>query len=60
MDYNPDPKIYELGEDFYDPVQAASLPETTLRYRDDKSAVSIGLDLDDAEWVTHFLSLIHI
>ena len=54
MDYNPDPKIYELGEDFYDPVQAASFPETTLRYRDDKSAVSIGLDLDDAEWVTHF------
>lgn len=54
MDYTPDPKIYELGEDFYDPVQAADFPETILRYRDDKAALSIGLEFNDAEWVKHF------
>ena len=45
MDYRPDPKIYELGEDFYDPVQAADFPKTILRYRDDISALSLGLSL---------------
>jgi len=54
MEYSPDPKIYELGEDFYDPVQAVDFPEITLRYRDDKSALSLGLDLSDADWVKHF------
>ena len=54
IDYSPDPKIYELGEDFYDPVQAADFPKTSLRYRDDVSAHSIGLGLNDANWVKHF------
>ena len=54
MPYCPDPKIYELGEDFYDPVEAADFPETKLRYRDDLSASSLGLELGDAEWVKHF------
>ena len=54
MDYTSDPKIYELGEDFYDSVQAADFPETTLRYRDDRSAISLGLDLNDTEWINHF------
>ena len=54
MDYIPDPKIYELGEDFYDPVQAVDFPKTILRYRDDVAAKSIGLDVNDADWVKHF------
>jgi len=54
MTYQPDPKIYELGEDFYDPVQAADFPETTLRYRDETAAKSIGLDLNEAAWINHF------
>jgi len=54
MDYSPDLKIYELGEDFYDPVQAANFPKTLLRYRDDSAAKSIGLVLGDNEWVSHF------
>ena len=54
MDYKPDTKIYELGEDFYDPVKAADFPETKLRYRDDMAADSLGLKLDDAEWIKHF------
>lgn len=54
MNYTPDPKIYELGEDFYDPVQAADFPETILRYHDDAAAKSIGLDLTRDEWISHF------
>ncbi|WP_026941228.1 protein adenylyltransferase SelO family protein [Hellea balneolensis] len=54
MAYDPAPKIYELGEDFYDPVQAANFPNTKLRYRDDKSAAAVGLDLSNTEWVEHF------
>jgi len=54
MNYKPDPKIYELGDDFYDPVQAADFPETKLRYRDDAAANALGLKLNDAEWISHF------
>ena len=54
MNYTPDPKIYELGEDFYDPVQAAEFPETKLRYRDDAAAQSIGLEFGDSDWISHF------
>jgi len=54
MNYTPDPKIYELGEDFYDPVQAAEFPETKLRYRDDAAAQSIGLEFGDGDWISHF------
>ena len=54
MKYTPDPKIYELGEDFYDPVEAANFPETRLRYRDDSSANSLGLTVDNSQWIKHF------
>jgi len=54
MVYKADPKIYELGEEFYDPVQAADFPETILRYRDNIAATSIGVELDDAHWIRHF------
>jgi len=54
MAYKPESKIYELGEDFYDPVQAADFPKTLLQYRDDIAAKSIGLSLDDDNWIKHF------
>lgn len=54
MAYTPAPKIYELGEDFYDPVEAANFTQAKLRYRDDSSADAVGLALDDANWVNHF------
>ena len=54
MKYTPDPKIRELGEDFYDPVKAANFPETILRYRDDDSAISLGLQFDNDQWIKHF------
>ena len=44
-----------LGPDFYDPVDAASFPDTILRHRDQRWAARVGLDgLSDAEWVAHF------
>jgi len=53
--YRPKTAILELGENFYDPVEAADFPETRLRFRNDRAAASVGLDgLSDAEWLSHF------
>ncbi len=53
--YRADPRIVELGDAFYDPVEAAAFPQTTLRFRNDRAAQDIGLgDLDDAKWIAHF------
>jgi serine/tyrosine/threonine adenylyltransferase len=53
--YLPDPRIFDLGEGFSDPVRAADFPRTELRFRNDRAAASVGLEaLSDAEWVAHF------
>ena len=53
--YRPDPRILELGDAFYDPVAAAEFPQTTLRFRNDRAADSVGLGhLDDSQWIAHF------
>jgi uncharacterized protein YdiU (UPF0061 family) len=53
--YRPATALLDLGDAFYDPVQAADFPETRLRFRNDAAAAEIGADtLDDAEWVAHF------
>ncbi len=53
--YKPDPKHPDLGDAFYDVVEAARFPETRLRFRNDRWASRIGLDgLSDAEWIEHF------
>lgn len=53
--YRPDPLFPDLGPDFADPVEAARFPKTLLRYRNDRAAVTVGLDtLPDAEWIAHF------
>lgn len=47
--------ILELGDNFYDIVEAADFPETILRYRNDTAAAEVGLaELSDAEWIQHF------
>ncbi len=44
-----------LGPDFYDIVAAATFPKTILRYRNQASAKTVGLDtLTDTEWIAHF------
>ncbi|MEW5684890.1 MAG: protein adenylyltransferase SelO [Pseudomonadota bacterium] len=53
--YRPDPQFPALGPEFADPVEAARFPKTTLRYRNDRAAATVGLEtLGDDEWVTHF------
>lgn len=44
-----------LGPEFFDQVEAAEFPKTTLRYRNDKAAGTVGLDsLTNDEWINHF------
>ncbi|NVJ97023.1 MAG: YdiU family protein [Alphaproteobacteria bacterium] len=55
IEYRPDPAFLTLGEGFADAVEAADFPETTLRYRNDRAAKSVGLDhLSDEAWISHF------
>lgn len=54
-DYHPDPRILELGEGFYDPVEAAQFPQAAARFHNERWARRIGLgDLTRAEWEAHF------
>jgi len=53
--YAPDPRILELGDAFYDAVEAADFPQTVLRFRNDRWAPSVGLGgLTDEDWLRHF------
>ncbi len=53
--YRPDPQFPSLGAEFADPVAGADFPATTLRFRNDRAAATVGLDtLSDAEWIAHF------
>ncbi len=53
--YRADPKITSLGDKIGDPVRPADFPKAVLRYRNDRWAATVGLDvLDDTEWIEHF------
>ena len=53
--YRPDPRFPALGPEFADPVKAEAFPQTTLRFRNDRAAATVGLEtLTDAEWIAHF------
>jgi serine/tyrosine/threonine adenylyltransferase len=58
--YRPDPIIASpagncLADKIADRVHAADFPTSELRFRNDRWAVSVGLDnLSDSEWVSHF------
>jgi uncharacterized protein YdiU (UPF0061 family) len=53
--YRPDPKILELGDEFYDPVEPAHFPQAIPRFLNRRWAERIGLgDLDAAQWEAHF------
>ncbi|GAA0728539.1 protein adenylyltransferase SelO family protein [Sphingomonas japonica] len=55
LSYRPETALLELGDAFYDRVEAADFPQTTLRFRNDRAAAEVGLDtLSDDEWVRHF------
>ena len=51
----PDPRILELGPDFYDPVEPARFPKAIPRFLNRRWAARVGLgDLDGAAWTAHF------
>jgi uncharacterized protein YdiU (UPF0061 family) len=53
--YRPDPRILAVADWLADPVAAADFPKTTLRFRNDAWARTVGLDgLSDADWIAHF------
>ncbi len=53
--YSPDPKILSLGPQFYDAVEPAIFPRSTLRFRNERWAERVGLDgRDEAWWAAHF------
>jgi serine/tyrosine/threonine adenylyltransferase len=53
--YRPAPLILELGDGFFDPVEAAKFPELTLRFRNQRWAERVGLGaLSEEEWEAHF------
>ena len=53
--YRPDPVFPSLGQGFADEVAPASFPRHTLRYRNDRWAVRLGLEtLSNTEWTNHF------
>jgi uncharacterized protein YdiU (UPF0061 family) len=53
--YRPDPRILELGSEFFDPVEPADFPTCTPRFVNERWANQIGLgDLDDERWAAHF------
>ncbi len=53
--FTPERMILALGDSFYDPVAAADFPRTTLRFRNDRAAASVGLaGLSDEKWIAHF------
>lgn len=57
--YRAAPEFNKLGDEngapFYDAVSAASFPEHTIRYRNDRWASHIGLsDLSEGGWADHF------
>ena len=55
MPYSPSRRHADLGQEFYDLVQAARFPAHILRYRNRQWAGRVGLDgLSDAEWIDHF------
>lgn len=55
MIFTPETAILALGPDFFDPVAAADFPQTILRFRNDRAAAQVGLDmLSDADWLQHF------
>jgi serine/tyrosine/threonine adenylyltransferase len=53
--YRPAQAILTIADFIADPAEAATFPETKLRFRNDRAAESVGLDgLSDAAWIQHF------
>ncbi|MEP7316911.1 MAG: protein adenylyltransferase SelO family protein [Sphingomicrobium sp.] len=53
-EYLPDPRIIELGPDFFDPVEPAQFPAAIPRFLNRRWAKKVGLALQPNEWERHF------
>src|SRR5687768_9532617 len=54
-DYHADPRILELGGEFYDPITAAAFPKCLPRFFNQRWAERVGLgELDDDRKAAHF------
>lgn len=52
--YLPDPRILELGPDFFDAVDPARFPTAIPRFLNQRWANKVGLSLDASDWERHF------
>jgi uncharacterized protein YdiU (UPF0061 family) len=52
--YRPDPKVLELGPEFYDAVEPARFPSCQPRFLNRRWAKLVGLELGDDDWAAHF------
>ena len=53
--YRPAPLLQRSTLALHDTVKAADFPQTTLRYRNDRAAQTVGLEgLTDDAWISHF------
>ena len=53
--YRPEPRFFDLGDEYGDAVRPAEFPRAILRFRNDRAAATVGLEtLTDAEWIAHF------
>jgi uncharacterized protein YdiU (UPF0061 family) len=51
--YHPDPKILELGVEFYDAVEPARFPKCIPRFVNERAAEGLGLALNQEQWAAH-------
>ena len=55
MTYRADPRIEELGPEFYDAVAPADFPKAVPRFLNRRWADRVGLgDLEESQWAAHF------
>jgi serine/tyrosine/threonine adenylyltransferase len=52
--YKPDPRILELGDAFYDPVEPARFPKCQPRFLNERWSKRVGLDLAADQWAARF------
>ncbi len=52
--YQPNPRILDLGGEFFDPVEPADFPSCAPRFVNERWAAKVGLDLEAERWAAHF------
>ena len=52
--YRADPRILDLGPEFYDAVEPAAFPKCIPRFLNRRWAEHLALELDDEGWTRHF------